>query len=114
MYVSGTGATWWEDSRGFEFSLRKGFSHHFAFRAAFNLEWTGEYYGGKGTSSIGLGVAMDSTFILNSPIMVEWEEGDGFQRPVPMSEGEAERGPRWRDECAGCIRHGYGDCLLLG
>ncbi len=97
LYVSGTGATWWEDSRGFEFSLRKGFSHHFAFRAAFNLEWTGEYYGGKGTSSIGLGVAMDSTFILNSPIMVEWEEGDGFQRPVPMSEA------RRREALAGAM-----------
>ena len=86
LYVSGTGATWWEDTRGFELSLRKSFSHYFAFRAAFNLEWTGEYYGGKGTSSIGVGVAMDSTFIMNSPVMVEWEEGDGFQRPVPMSE----------------------------
>ncbi len=82
-YMNSTSIDWWEDARGFEFSMRKGFSNHFSFRAAFNLEWTAQGRGGGGDNAGALAATFDSTWVATSPYYFEkWEEGPGFQRPV--------------------------------
>ncbi len=82
-YLNSSSIDWWEDARGFEFSMRKGFSNYFSFRAAFNLEWTAQGRGGGGDNAGALAATLDSTWVATSPYYFEkWEEGPGVQRPV--------------------------------
>ena len=77
-----------EDTRGFEFSLRKDFSHYFSFRAAFNLAWGDYSLGGGGAVSNGATVVPDSNYIASGNYFVEWEVVGGVERPVPLTEDQ--------------------------
>jgi hypothetical protein len=74
-----------EDTRGFEFSLRKAFSHYTAFRAAFNLGWGDNSFGGGGDVSNGATVLPDSTYIASGRYFTQWTVQNGVEQPVPLT-----------------------------
>ncbi len=75
-----------EDTRGLEFSLRKGFSHYFSFRAALNLAWSDYSLGGGGTVSNGATVIPDSNYIASGNYFFAWEAAGGSERPVTLTD----------------------------
>jgi hypothetical protein len=87
-YVDGEANVRWEDDRGFEFSLRKDFSHYFTFRAAFNVEWQKQGTGGGGDLAGAIAIVPDSNWIVSSPYLVKWQESNGVQQAIPLTEAE--------------------------
>ena len=85
-YVAGQGG--WSygsisDTRGFEISLKKGFSDMFAFNLAYNLQWADE----GGFSVPRSDVNPDSIFVANGHYWLEHtsDPSTGAEIPVPLS-----------------------------
>ena len=75
-----------EDSRGFEVSLKKRFSHHFAFQVAYNVQWaTEDQSGWRGASAF-----PDSLFMASGLFWRQhtYDPNTGLETPVPMPESE--------------------------
>ena len=78
-----------EDTRGFEFSLRKSFSNYFSFRAALNIEWLdAAHWLGDFKSQSFILVYPDSNFIASGKYHYQWEVQGGREVPVPLTDAE--------------------------
>ncbi len=76
------------DVRGYEFSLRKDFSHQFSFRAAFNMDWMEFSYGGNDGAWNGSTLIPDSTYVASGNYHTSWEIVGGVERPVKLTDAE--------------------------
>ena len=78
-----------EDVKGFEFSMRKGFSNYFSFRAAMNLEWLEAiHWLGDLETVASVLVYPDRTFIASGRYHKEWRAAGGRRVPVPLTAEE--------------------------
>ena len=78
-----------EDVKGFEFSMRKGFSNLFSFRAALNLEWLEAiHWLGSPESVASILVYPDSSFIASGKYHKEWRVSGSRREPVPLTSDE--------------------------